>query len=43
MLLKKFSTVELKKIELILEKLKDFDIWKEFKNDPDWLKKELEK
>jgi|LauGreDrversion4_2_1035121.scaffolds.fasta_scaffold455814_2 hypothetical protein len=38
----KIKMVELEKIELILEKLKDFDTWKEFKNDPDWLKKELE-
>lgn len=34
--------IELEKIELILEKLKDFEIWKEFKNDPNWLKRELE-
>jgi hypothetical protein len=38
----KIKMVELEKIELILEKLKDFDTWKEFKNDPDWLKKELD-
>jgi len=37
----KIKMVELEKIELILEKLKDFDTWKELKNDPDWLKKEL--
>ena len=42
MLLKTFKMIELQKIKLILEKLKDFDIWKEFKNDPNWLKKELE-
>lgn len=34
------ETIE--KIFLIIEKLKDFDTWKEFKNDPDWLRKELE-
>ena len=27
----------------ILQLLKDFDTWKEFKNDPDWLRKEQEK
>ncbi len=39
---KTFKMIELEKIELILEKLKDFEIWKEFKNDPNWLKRELE-
>lgn len=27
----------------IFKLLKDFDIWKEFKNDPDWLRKKQEK
>lgn len=27
----------------IFKLLKDFDIWKEFKNDTDWLRKEQEK
>ncbi len=31
----------IEKLILIIEKLKDFDTWKEFKNDPEWLSKEL--
>lgn len=33
----------IEKLILIIEKLKDFDTWKEFKNDPEWLNKELSK
>lgn len=33
----------IEKLILIIEKLKDFDTWKEFKNDPEWLNKELRK
>jgi hypothetical protein len=29
------------KLLSIFEKLKDFDTWKEFKNDPEWVAKEL--
>ena len=30
-------------MEEVLEKLKSFDEWKEFKNDPDWIEKETKK
>jgi hypothetical protein len=33
------DTVE--KLLEIIESLKDFDTWKEFKNDPDWVSNQL--